>query len=66
MLDGEADCTPGLSYMEDCNYCTCSPDGQNAACTQMACPPKDSLEENAGITQSLYKAWSDLNLFSDT
>ncbi|XP_043483809.1 serine protease inhibitor I/II-like [Leptopilina heterotoma] len=32
-------CQPGTSFMIKCNFCVCSEDGTQIACTKMACPP---------------------------
>ncbi|XP_051153810.1 protease inhibitors-like [Leptopilina boulardi] len=32
-------CEPGSSFMIKCNFCFCSDDGTQIACTKMLCPP---------------------------
>lgn len=39
-------CTPGTFFKMNCNTCTCSADGRNAACTDMACPPVENANVN--------------------
>lgn len=43
----EERCVPGTTFMEDCNKCRCSNDGQKA-CTRKMCPPNE-LSDDAQV-----------------
>uniref|UniRef100_A0A182IVT8 Uncharacterized protein n=1 Tax=Anopheles atroparvus TaxID=41427 RepID=A0A182IVT8_ANOAO len=43
----EEKCVPGTTFMEDCNRCRCSSDGQKA-CTRKMCPPNE-LSDDAQV-----------------
>lgn len=38
-------CTPGARFKQDCNWCTCTPDGKNAMCTLIGCISKREANE---------------------
>jgi hypothetical protein len=44
-------CTPGETFMEDCNTCICHESGNYAACTMMACPPKNIHKREISSTE---------------
>ncbi|KAK9506552.1 hypothetical protein O3M35_008464 [Rhynocoris fuscipes] len=47
-------CNPGTRFLAEdgCNWCVCSPDGMNAACTLMACLPKQHKEVETSFAES--------------
>ncbi|XP_012270691.1 uncharacterized protein LOC105694520 [Orussus abietinus] len=42
-------CKPGLRFKKDCNFCVCSPNGWEEACTRLECPPKEFYNEDGTI-----------------